>query len=101
METNTLANAFFVDGSADKIGFGTNSPAGASVEINQANSSGAIACLSLDQDDVDEPFIKFDGTTASDQSKSLSTDTSVGSLTGHIRIDVNGTDYWIPYYATN
>ena len=101
METNTLPNAFFLDGSADKIGFGTNSPAGASVEINQANSSGAIACLSLDQDDVDEPFIKFDGTTASDQSKSLSTDTSVGSLTGHIRIDVNGTDYWIPYYATN
>jgi len=101
METNTLANAFFVDGSADKIGFGTNSPAGASVEINQANSSGAIACLSLDQDDVDEPFIKFDGTTASDQSKSLSTDTSVGSLTGHIRVDINGTDYWIPYYATN
>jgi hypothetical protein len=100
-ETNTLANAFFIDGSADKIGFGTNSPAGASVEINQANSSGAIACLALDQDDVDEPFIKFDGTTASDQSKSLSTDTSVGSLTGHIRIDVNGTDYWIPYYATN
>ena len=101
METNTLANAFFLDGSADKIGFGTNSPAGAPVEINQANSSGAIACLALDQDDVDEPFIKFDGTTASDQSKSLSTDTSVGSLTGHIRIDVNGTDYWIPYYATN
>ena len=101
METNTLANAFFVDGSADKIGFGTNSPAGAPVEINQANSSGAIACLALDQDDQDEPFIKFDGTTASDQSKSLSTDTSVGSLTGHIRIDVNGTDFWIPYYATN
>ncbi len=100
-ETNTLANAFFIDGSADKIGFGTNSPAGAAVEINQANSSGAIACLALDQDDQDEPFIKFDGTTASDQSKSLSTDTSVGSLTGHIRIDVNGTDFWIPYYATN
>jgi hypothetical protein len=100
-ETNTLANAFFIDGSADKVGFGTNSPAGASVEINQANSSGAIACLALDQDDVDEPFIKFDGTTASDQSKSLSTDTSVGSLTGHIRVDINGTDYWIPYYATN
>ena len=101
METNTLANAFFLDGSADKIGFGTSSPAGAAVEINQANSSGAIACLALDQDDQDEPFIKFDGTTASDQSKSLSTDTSVGSLTGHIRIDVNGTDFWIPYYATN
>jgi hypothetical protein len=100
-ETNTLANAFFIDGSADKIGFGTNTPADASVEINQANSSGAIACLSLDQDDTDQEFIKFDGTTASDQSASLTTDTSVGSLTGHIRVNVNGTDFWIPYYATN
>ena len=101
METNTLANAFFVDGSADKIGFGTSSPAGAAVEINQANSSGAIACLALDQDDTDEPFIKFDGTSASDQGSSITTDTSVGSLTGHVRVNINGTDYWIPFYATN
>ena len=100
-ETNTLANAFFIDGSADKIGFGTNTPADASVEINQANSSGAIACLSLDQDDTDQEFIKFDGTTASDQSASLTTDTTVGAITGHIRVNVNGTDFWIPYYATN
>ena len=100
-ETNTLANAFFIDGSADKIGFGTSSPADASVEINQANSSAGTACLSLDQDDTDQEFIKFDGSTASDQSASLTTDTSVGSLTGHIRVNVNGTDYWIPFYATN
>ena len=100
-ETNTLANAFFIDGSADKIGFGTDSPADASVEINQANSSGAIACLSLDQDDTAQDFIKFDGTSASDQGSSITTDTSVGSLTGHIRVNVNGTDYWIPFYATN
>jgi hypothetical protein len=100
-ETNTLVNAFFIDGSADKIGFGTNTPADASVEINQTNTSGAIACLSLDQDDTDQEFIKFDGTTASDQSASLTTDTSVGSLTGHIRVNINGTDFWIPYYATN
>jgi len=100
-ETATLANAFFIDGSADKIGFGTSSPADASVEINQANSSGAIACLSLDQDDTDQEFIKFDGTSASDQSSSITTDTSVGSITGHIRVNINGTDYWIPFYATN
>ena len=100
-ETNTLANAFFIDGSADKIGFGTNSPADASVEINQANSSAGTACLSLDQDDTDQEFIKFDGTSNSDQSSSITTDTSVGSLTGHVRVNVNGTDYWIPFYATN
>ena len=100
-ETATLANAFFIDGSADMIGFGTSSPAGASVEINQANTTAGTACLSLDQDDTDQEFIKFDGTTASDQSSSLTTDTSVGSITGHIRVNINGTDYWIAYYATN
>ena len=100
-ETNTLANAFFIDGSADKIGFGTNSPADASVEINQASTTAGTACLSLDQDDTDQEFIKFDGTSNSDQSSSITTDTSVGSLTGHVRVNVNGTDYWIPFYATN
>jgi len=101
IETDTLTHAFFADGSADKIGFGTSTPADASVEINQANTSGAIACLSLDQDDTDQEFIRFDGTSASDQTKSLTTDTSVGDLTGHIRVNINGTDFWIPYYATN
>ena len=100
-ETATLANAFFIDGSADKIGFGTSSPADASVEINQANSTAGTACLSLDQDDTDQEFIKFDGTSNSDQSSSITTDTSVGSITGHIRVNINGTDFWIAYYATN
>ena len=100
-ETNGLDDAFFIDGSADKIGFGCTDPDDALVEINQSNSSGAIACLSLDQDDTDQEFIKFEGTTATDQSASLTTDTTVGSLTGHIRVNVNGTDFWIPYYATN
>ncbi len=100
-ETNNLDDAFFIDGSADKVAFGCQDPANAMVEINQSSTTGAISCLSLDQDDTDQPFIHFDGTTASDQSSSLTTDTSVGSLTGHIRVDINGTDFWIPYYATN
>ena len=59
----------------------------------------AKSAVKIEQLDDNEPFIRFQGTTASDQTKSLSTATSVGSLTGHILIDVNGTDYWIPYYA--
>ncbi len=101
IETNTFTHAFFSDGSADKIGFGTSSPTSALVTINQANSSGAVACLTLDQDDTDQEFIRFDGTSNSDQSSSITTDTSVGSITGHIRVNINGTDYWIPFYATN
>ena len=100
-ETNGLDDAFFIDGSADKVGFGCQDPADAMVEINQSNSSGAIACLSLDQDDTDQEFIYFEGTSASDQSSSITTDTTVGAITGHIRINVNGTDFWMPYYATN
>jgi hypothetical protein len=100
-ETNTLTHAFFIDGSADKIGIGTDSPTSGLLTVSQANTSGAIACLTLDQDDTDQEFIRFDGTSASDQTKSLTTDTSVGSLTGHIRVNINGTDFWIPYYATN
>ena len=100
-ETNTLANAFFIDGSADKIGFGTNSPADALVEINQASSTGAIACLSLDQDDEDQEFIKFEGTSASDSSASISSSTDEGgSKVGAIRINVNGTDRFIRIYDT-
>ena len=60
-----------------------------------------IAVLTLDQGDADQEFIRFDGTSNSDQSSSITTDTSVGSLTGHIRVNINGTDYWIPFYATN
>jgi len=100
-ETNTLTHAMFIDGSADKIGFGTSGPTSAFVTMDQASSTGAIAVLTLDQGDADQEFIRFDGSTASDQSASLTTDTSVGSLTGHIRVNINGTDFWIPYYATN
>ena len=101
IETNTLTHAVFIDGSADKIGFGTSAPTSGFVTIDQASSTGAIAVLTLDQGDEDQEFIRFDGTTAADQTKSLTTDTSVGDLTGHIRVNINGTDFWIPYYATN
>ena len=100
-ETNTLTHAFFIDGSADKIGMGTSSPTSAYVTIDQASSTAGIAVLTLDQGDADQEFIRFDGTSNSDQSSSITTDTSVGSLTGHIRVNINGTDYWIPFYATN
>jgi len=100
-ETNTLANAFFIDGSADKIGFGTNTPANASVEINQANTAGAIACLSLDQDDTDQEFIYFEGTSASDSSASLSSSTAEDAAkAGAILVNIAGTDRWIRFYES-
>lgn len=101
IESDDDAYNFISDAGNDRIGIGTSGAPGGKLEVNQNSSTGAVACLELDQDDQDQEFIKFDGTTASDQTKSLTTDTSVGSLTGHIRVNVNGTDFWIPYYATN
>jgi hypothetical protein len=98
-ETDTLTNAFFIDGSADKIGFGTNSPANALVEINQPSSTGAIACISLDQDDEDQAFIHFDGTTGSGSTASISTSTDEGgSKVGAIKIKVGSTERYIRIY---
>jgi len=101
IESDDDAYNFISDAGNDRIGIGTSGAPGGKLEVNQNSSTGAIACLELDQDDTDQEFIKFDGTSNSDQSSSITTDTSVGSLTGHIRVNVNGTDYWIPFYATN
>ena len=99
IETDTLTHAFFSDGSADKIGFGTSSPTSAFVTIDQASSSGAIAVLTLDQGDGDQEFIRFDGSTASDGSASISSSTDTGgSKVGAIRININGTDRFIRIY---
>ena len=91
---------FFTNADNDRVGIGVSSPA-AKLEIDQSSATGAIPCLELDQDDTDQPFIKFDGSSASDTSANITTDTSIGSLTGYIRVDVAGTDRWIPYYATS
>jgi len=100
-ETATLDDAFFIDGSADKVAFGCQDPADAMVEINQSNSSGAIACLSLDQDDVDQEFIYFEGTSASASTASLSSSTAeAAAKTGAILVNINGTDGWIRVYAS-
>jgi|3_EtaG_2_1085321.scaffolds.fasta_scaffold07060_3 hypothetical protein len=70
------------------------------LHVSSPNGTGK-STMKLEQLDPEEPFIHFSGSTASDQTKSLSTDTSVGALTGHVRVSINGTDYWIPYYAAN
>jgi len=100
-EGDTDVSLLFTDGSADIVGIGTGTPSGAKLEINQNNAAGAIACLSLDQDDTDQEFIYFDGTSAGDSTKSLSSSTATaGTKQGAIRINVNGTDRWIRFYDT-
>jgi hypothetical protein len=94
---------FFTDAGRDRIGIGIPSGAapGGKLEIDQSSTTGAIPVLELDQADVDQPFIKFDGDSASDTSKNITTDTSIGDLTGYVRVNVEGTDRWLAFYATS
>ena len=99
MEGNTLENLFVLDGSVDKIGIGNATPTNARFEINQTVTDGAIACLNLNQDDVDETFIYFDGTSQTDSSGSISSSTDTdGSKVGAVKVNINGTARWIRFY---
>ena len=57
-----------------------------------------IPVLYLDQGDSSEPFIDYVGTSAANASNSISTWTTGNSIQGFIQIDINGTQYWMPYY---
>jgi hypothetical protein len=100
IEGDADTHLFFTNADNDRVGIGVSSPA-AKMEIDQSSSTGAIPCLELDQGDNDQPFIKFDGDSQSDTSGNITTDTEIGDLTGYIRVNVEGTDRWIPYYATS
>ena len=97
------AYLFFTDAGNDRVGIGIPSGAtpGGKLEIDQSSTTGAIPVLELDQADTDQPFIKFDGDSQSDTSGNITTDTSIGDLTGYIRVNVEGTDRWIAFYATS
>ena len=103
IESDDDAYLFFTDGANDRVGIGIPSGAapGGKLEIDQSSTTGAIPCLELDQADTDQPFIKFDGDSQSDTSGNITTDTSIGDLTGYIRVDVEGTARWIAFYATS
>jgi len=67
------------------------------VTIDTSPTAGAEA-LCIKQDDADEPFIKYDGTSAASAANNVSTWTTGNSIQGFVRVDVEGTDYWMPYY---
>jgi hypothetical protein len=111
-EGDANTHLIFADASADKVGINTSSFTG-KLSIDQSSATGAMAALSLDQGDEDETFIDFIGTSAADQTKSISTANGDGAVDGPkvyssqagwqfigmIKIDVNGSPFWLPYYS--
>lgn len=93
---------FFIEATTGDVGFGTTTP-DAKVEIQTGSAFGAAGLL-LDQDDTDMPFVKFEG-TAGDINGSANVYSGDVSDTGStfpaaaIKVNVGGTDYWMPLYA--
>ena len=71
-----------------------------SVNVATSTTAGKEA-LTLDQNDEDQPFIKFDGALPSpdDASKNVTTWTTGAVLQGFVRVNVMGIDYWMPVYS--
>lgn len=57
----------------------------------------ADVLLTLDQNDINEAFLNFAGSSAADLTQNITTRTS-GSISGFIKIEVNGSAAWMPYY---
>jgi len=67
------------------------------VEIETSSAVGKQALL-ITQNDDNEPFIRFDGTSEAGSGKNVSTWTAGNSVQKFIRINIMGTDYWMPVY---
>jgi hypothetical protein len=114
IEGDNYTHALFVEGSSDRVGVNVSGPA-AQLDVDQSAAAGAIPVLRLDQGDDDVEFVNFVGTSAADQTKNISTVNGDGSVEGPknfsasagwafegmIRVAVNGTDYWMPYYSAD
>jgi len=71
----------------------------AKLYVSQRETSAAIPVLDLEQLDIDNVFINFIGTSASDGSRSISSDTTEDSAKfGAFRVEINGTTKWIRVY---
>jgi hypothetical protein len=66
-----------------------------SMSINQNNSALAAPTLYLTQSDVSEEFIEFNGTVATGNPIDTA---AVGAYAGKLRISVNGTFRYVPFY---
>lgn len=83
-----------------KIAIGSLGP-GARLDVTQPVTDAAIPVLDLEQLDIDDSFINFIGTSASDGTRSISSDTTEDSAkSGALLIEVNGTPVWFRFYAT-
>lgn len=111
-----IGGTFFADLSSTKHTVGINvSNILGQLHVEQSEAAGARPVLYLDQGDDDQAFIHFQGTSAADQTKSISTVNGDGVVTGPkdysstagwafggmAKMKLNGADVWVPYYTAD
>ena len=104
VSTGTGSWHILATGDADSSHRGNLSVGGASLvpaatlHAVQDSLTGAKPCLELDQNDVSEEFIEFDGTETSNLLSSLSDFTTPNTAKGMIKVTINGSDRWLAHY---
>ncbi len=89
------SNSFFVDSGGD-VGTGTNSPEG-QFEISTVIDE-ATQALTIDQNDADQAFTDYQGTSAANTTNNITTFTTGNSIQGFVRQEINGVVRWMPFY---
>ena len=77
--------------------FGINSTPDARFEVETEETEGHQA-VTIDQNDVDQAFIDFQGSSAASAANNITTWTTGNSIQGFTRQEVNGAVVWMPYY---
>ncbi len=87
--------AFYLVGSNAYIGMGTIPDARLEVATGATEGQQAIT---IDQNDIDEAFIDYQGTSAANVDNNITTWTAGNSIQGFTKDEVNGVAVWRPYY---
>lgn len=66
--------------------------------VNQADIGATLSCLELYQENSTQPFIRYNGTSGAGASFSINSLTTPGTIQGWVKVNILGTDRWMPFY---
>jgi len=87
--SSSLGNSYFLSkGGGEVLGF-------IGIVTDTAESREAF---SITQNDDDKAFIDYSGTIDSSTTKNITSYTSGNSIQGFVKVEINGSEKWMPYY---
>ena len=113
VEGDTDSNLLLVDGTYDQVGVGTDGTTDTKLHV-QTGSTWGKESVKIEQGDADKAFIDFVGTSSANGSNNISSTLGTGTVVGPkqhavgidgwifvgmVKIEVNGSEFWMPYYT--